>query len=209
MGEEEKREEKSERKVVSRRVAIGVVAVLLTCLVVSTICHLLVIRGMQYQIEYLQDEIDYLESKNAGLLGEKSDLQERLADLQYQVFSLQSQIDSLQSQVNELTKIVNLEKKRVFVDHAAVNQPASSYVYWEIPVDHAGYLVVTVHTSTTTNTYVQVVWSSHGVNYDETIRIGSSGTARFPVLPGTVEVRVGNTNIVNGATQTVTITYYY
>jgi hypothetical protein len=59
------------------------------------------------------------------------------------------------------------------------------------------------------NTYVEVIWSSHGIDYSNKITIGTSGTAYFPVLPSNVEVRVGNTNLINGATETVTVTYYY
>jgi hypothetical protein len=31
----------------------------------------------------------------------------------------------------------------------------------------------------------------------------------FPVLPGTINVDVGNSNLMNGATHTVTIEYWY
>mgnify|MGYP000683943339 CR=1 FL=1 len=205
MGEEGEIGEKVERKVVSRGVAIGLgvaVAVLLVCLVAAVGYSSSVLRSLQNQI------IEY-ENQITNLQNQIQNLQNQIETKNSQIYNLQSQISDLQNQVNELNKIVNLGKTRVLVDHVTVNQPAGSYVYWRFPVDYAGYLVVTVHTSTTTNTYVRVIWSSHGVNYDETIRVGSGGTARFPVLPGTIEVRVGNTNLINGATETVTITYYY
>jgi len=166
-------------------------------------------ENLQNQIVALQEQIDSLNSQILNLENQIQNLQNQIVELQNQIELKDSQISNLQNQVNELTKIINLEKYVVLVDYVTVNQPAGSYVYWEIPVDYAGYLVVIVHTSTTTNTYVRVIWSSYGVNYDETINVGSSGTAVFPVLPGTIEVRVGNTNLFSGATETVTITYHY
>jgi hypothetical protein len=100
----------------------------------------------------------------------------------------------------------------VLVNSAIVSQPADSYTYWSFNTSnvwYAGYLSVNVSSSTSINTYVQVIYSVHGVNYDNTITVGASGTAVFPVLPASIEVRVGNTDLVNGATETVTITYYY
>jgi hypothetical protein len=85
-----------------------------------------------------------------------------------------------------------------------------------------------------------VIYSAYGVdagiNYDNTIPVGTNGTAFFPVLvlpqlqpiymgpailPGSfpstfypvgttiIEIRVGNTNTVGNAIEIVTITYYY
>jgi len=119
-------------------------------------------------------------------------------------------IASLQNQVGDLNSIINLEKSTVWVNDQTVSQPASSYTYWTVSADYAGYISVQVQTSTTTNTYVRVIWSAYGVNYDHQITVGTSGTAVFPVLPcSNIEIRVGNSNIVNGATETVTITYHY
>jgi len=105
--------------------------------------------------------------------------------------------------------IINLKKSTVWIDRQTVSQPAGSYTYWRFYAPYAGYVSVRVHSSTTDNTYVRVIWSSHGVNYDHSITVGVSGTAVFPVLPGSIEIRVGNLNLFSGATETVTITYHY
>ena len=39
--------------------------------------------------------------------------------------------------------------------------------------------------------------------------IGTSGTALFPLLPGTVEIRMGNINQSDANNVTATITHYY
>ena len=111
---------------------------------------------------------------------------------------------------NNLNDIVNLAKSTTWIDDHTISQPASSYTYWTFSANYIGYVSVQVHSSTTDNTYVRVIYSSHGVNYDNQITVGTSGTAVFPLLPSSnIEIRVGNSNWFNGATETVTITYYY
>jgi hypothetical protein len=124
--------------------------------------------------------------------------------------SLSSQNTNLQNQVNDLTDTLNLGKSTIWVNNQPISEPASSYVAWNFAANYAGYLSVWVKTSSSTTTYVRVIYSSHGVNYDNQITVGTGGTAVFPILPsGSIEVRVGNTNLITGHTQTVTITYYY
>jgi flagellar basal body-associated protein FliL len=72
---------------------------------------------------------------------------------------------------------------------------------------YAGYIVVQA-TSTTNSTYVETLYSSYRVNFDQNVTLGMSGTAVFPVLPGTVEVRIGNLDQTS-AVVTVTVSYYY
>jgi hypothetical protein len=126
--------------------------------------------------------------------------------------SLNSQKTSLQNQVNDLTSTLNLGKSTVWVNDQTVNQGAGSYYGWDYgvgSVPYAGYVLVNIQSSTTDKTYVRVIYSSHGVNYDNQIGVGTSGTAVFPVLSSSIEIRVGNSNFINGATETVTVTYYY
>jgi hypothetical protein len=133
------------------------------------------------------------------------------------------QISSLNSRVNDLTDIANLDKSEVWVN-TTVTQTASNYTSWFFVPRYAGYVSVNVLSSTTSNTYVRVIYIFNGVNYDNQIGVGVSGTAVFPVsyshipypitpfspviLPP-IEIRVGNTNLVGNPTETITITYYY
>jgi hypothetical protein len=117
---------------------------------------------------------------------------------------------SLNSQLLDITKVANLEKSFVWLDHQTVNQPARQSTEWSFSTDYAGYVTLVVQSSTTESTYVQLNYESHGVSYDSgRVSVGSSGTVSFPVLPGTITIRVGNTNLVNGATEIVTATLYY
>jgi hypothetical protein len=90
-----------------------------------------------------------------------------------------------------------------------VSEPAWSYVHWTFHAEYPGYVVVTIHASTTTNNYVEVIWSAYGINYDQRVSLSPGESAAFPVLPAIVEIRVGNTNLLSGATQTVSIEYHY
>jgi septal ring factor EnvC (AmiA/AmiB activator) len=143
------------------------------------------------------------------LSGNITSYRNQINSLNSQISSLNAQVTSLTNQVNTLTAIINLAESTIWVNSQTISQPASSYTYWTVSASYAGYVSVTVESSTTTNTYVEVIWSAYGVSYDNTITVGTSGTAVFPVLPASIEIRVGNTNLINGATETVTITYYY
>jgi len=155
---------------------------------------------------WLQGNLSQISSLNSQI----TSLQNQISSLNSQISSLNDQIANLQNQVNDLNDIVNLAKSTVWVNDQTISQPASSYTYWTFSASYAGYVSVVVHTSTTTNTYVRVIYASHGVNYSNQIGVGTGGTAVFPILPSSsIEIRVGNTNLINGATETVTITFYY
>jgi len=128
--------------------------------------------------------------------------------------SAQNSYNNLQNQNNQLQNIVNLANSTVWVNDQTVSQPAGglgvSYTTWSESASYAGYVSIDVLSSTTSKTFANVVYSAYGVNYNDQVNIGTSGTAYFPVLPSsTLTVEVGNGNLVNGATETVTITYYY
>ena len=108
-----------------------------------------------------------------------------------------------------------------------MSQQAGNYkdFYYQIS-SFVGYVSVNVTSSTTDNTYVEVTYSGHiypsGIYYDSTRIVGKSGTADFPFvvepvllfpfstpLPTGMEIRVGNTNTVGNATETVTIAFHY
>jgi hypothetical protein len=144
------------------------------------------------------------------------------ASWQGQYDSLQFENMDLQNQVRDLASIINLEKSTVWVSNLTISQPAGSYTDMHFSVNFTGYVLVNVTSSNTNKTYAEVSYSGNGIYYDNTINVGTNGTAAFPVvaipvlifpfmtaLPTPIEVRVGNTNIVGTAIVTSTITYYY
>jgi len=121
-----------------------------------------------------------------------------------------SEYDSLQNQVNDLNSIINLEKSTVWVDDQTISQPASSFTVWTFSANYAGYVSVWVQSSTVPGTHVKVIYSAYGVSFNQKIVVSAGDTAVFPILPSSsIQVGVGNGNLISGATETVTITYHY
>jgi len=121
-----------------------------------------------------------------------------------------SEYDSLQAERNLLKSIVDLDKYQVIIDHQTISQPGSTYTSWIFSAPYAGYLEIEIATSTADNIVVGVIYNSYGVNFDQEIIVGTSGTAVFPILPSTdILVRVGNANLFVDATEKVTVTYHY
>jgi hypothetical protein len=145
-----------------------------------------------------------------GLVGAIAEYTSMINDKDNTISSQASQISSYQNQVSDLTGKLDLSQNTVWINDQPINQGASGYTYWTFSATYAGYVVVNVISSTTSNAYAEVIYSSNGVNYDSSVTVGYSGTASFAVLPsGSIQVRVGNSNWINSASETVTITYYY
>jgi cell division protein FtsL len=194
------------RKVVGRGVATGLVV----------ICILLAVGLVGVFAYYTMTlnnknaEYDDYVSSHSHTDSDYNSLNSQITSKDSQISQLNSNVTNLQNQVNDLTSTLNLAKSEVWVTSQTVSQPAGSYNFWGHSYSYAGYVTVQVESSTTDKTYIEVLGSAHGINYDNRISVGVSGTGVFPVLPSNnLEVRVGNSNILNGATETVTITYHY
>jgi len=130
--------------------------------------------------------------------------------LQGQVDDLTTEKNTLQTQVEDLTDIVNLEKTAKIVDNQTVGQAANTYTSWTFSADYAGYVKVQIHSSTTSNTTISVYYESASFTLDEKISVGSTGSVVYPIIPtDLIEVRIGNTNSLNSATERVSVTYHY
>jgi predicted PurR-regulated permease PerM len=210
----------SEKKVIGRNVAIalGIICIILAVGLVGAIAvYTPMINDKNNTIDSLNSEVTSRDSTIASLNSQIitknntiSSLNSQIASENNTIASDNLQISSLNSQVSDLTNMVNLADSTTWVNDQTVSQSVSSYTYWTVSASYAGYVSVDVLSSTTTKTYVEVIWYAYGVSYDNTITVGVSGTAVFPILPcSSIEIRVGNTNLSNGATETVTITYYY
>jgi hypothetical protein len=193
------------KRVVYRNATIGA-SVLCVFLIIAVAYSVLTYTTM---LQGKDSEILYWQNQATSQSSDRNSLQAEIDQLERDKANLQSQLNQKNSEIDNLNKIINLQQSTVWVNDETVSNPAGASTYWTRTANYAGYVVMNVETSTTTNTYVQVTYSSHGVSYDEKITVGASGTAVFPVLPATITVRVGNTNLLNGATETVTVTYYY
>jgi len=167
--------------------------------------------SLQSQYSSLQSQSSSMQSQYSSLQSQYSSLQSQYSSLQSQYSSLQSNYSSLQSQYSSLQSIVGLSQSTTEVNSQTISQGPGSYTYYTFNIPYAGYFTVSVSSSTTSNTWVEIIGSSsNGISYSSgQITVGYSGTVSYPVLPGTVSIEVGNSNLFNGATETVTITYTY
>jgi hypothetical protein len=121
-------------------------------------------------------------------------------------------IEQMKGQIswaNEVFDILNFACTRDWITTQTVSQPANSYSSWTNLTIYAGILYVNVLNSTTYKTYVEVIYETQGINYDERIEVRSGGSASFPLMPAWIEVRVGNSDPVSGATETVSMGFVY
>jgi len=81
-------------------------------------------------------------------------------------------------------------------------------ILYEDAVDYAGFVVVEA-TANATSTYAKVQYSFGEFNFDYNQTLGTSGTAAFPILPGNVQLLIGNVNETNSNTVTATATFYF
>ena len=159
---------------------------------------------------YTNEEYQNLQNQYNAYVGDHSHTDEEYNSLSSQNTNLQNQTTNLQNQVNDLNNTLNLDKSTIWVNNQTISEPANSYIASNFAANYAGYVSVLVQNSSTTTTYVRVIYSSNGVNYGNQITVGTGGTAVFPILPsGNIEVRVGNTDLITGHNQTLTITYHY
>ena len=131
------------------------------------------------------------------------------------ISGLNSQIDSLNSQISNLTGIINLQETSVIANDQTVSQGNGEYSNFSISASYAGFVVVQVQSSTVAGTSVEASWSIHGLNYyqaytgSQAISVGNP--VAFPVVPSNIIIGIGNdlSSPSSGATETVTITYFY
>ena len=166
--------------------------------------------SLQSQISADQSSISQLQSQTSSDASQIQNLENQVASDQNQISADASRISSLESQMSNLQSITSLTMYSTWASGETFTQPAGYYTYLSESTQYAGYIVVSVQSSTTSTTYAMVQWNADGVSYSQQITVGYSGTVVFPVLPASsVTVGVGNSNYFDSATEIVTLTYWY
>jgi hypothetical protein len=99
---------------------------------------------------------------------------------------MEAEIANLEAQVQSLYNVLYLNATAILVNTQTFDQePSTNVTIWDgsIPLQYAGYVTVQVQSSSN-QTYVELAYISYGTVYDSVVTLGS-GTASFPVLPGT------------------------
>lgn len=213
----EKKTEKTGKKKIGWKplaIALVLVCIVLSAGLVSVIAvYLPMVNDLESQVAERDTNIAALTSQVTTLTSQVTSLNAQLLLLQGEINSTKQGIETLNSQIESYLNILYLNASEYLILGQPFTQNASEYsVIFQDLLDYAGYVGVSTQSSSNT-TYVQLLYSSHGVNYDHNVTVATSGTAYFPVLPGPggVEIRVGNTDIYSGdsVNGTVAAVYYY
>jgi uncharacterized coiled-coil protein SlyX len=204
----------SEKKGVRRSVAIafGIVSIVLAVSLVGVFAYYVpIINDKNNTIGEKDLTISEKNNMIDELNGQISQLNTNATNLQNQINSLNLRVTNLQNQVNNLTNILNLNESMIWVSDETLDLMVG--VPYQENAPYAGYVIAEVSSSQSNETIVMFRYSSHGVNYDNRISVGSAGTAIFPVLPSSnILIFFANPNpqyIDISQYATVTITYYY
>jgi len=205
-------EKGGQRKIFSRTMVI----------VLGLICIILA-AGLVGAIAVYMPMVSNLESQIAEKDSTISSLNSQVSSLNSQVLALQADIEQVNSTIEDykaaqaafnseielyLSIIYLNESGYLFTPRSFTLAANTSDVIYTGSIVYAGCISVSVE-STSNTTYVQVVYSSYGVNYNQNVTVGTGGSAAFPVLPGDITVVIGNTEPVDDVTGTASAIYRY
>jgi hypothetical protein len=213
MSQENNVQKKSNSKVLI--FALGTIVVILVASLVGVIAIYAPIDSQlatkDNTINTLQTTISNLENQLASR-GNNSDSQiyiNQIANLNQQLAYLNDSYTAARLDAISFNSIIQLQESGTLFDTSSIAQAANSTTnLWNDQLDYAGYVVVQA-TATANTTYAEVIYSFNGANFDYNQTIGTSGSAMFPVLPGIVQVNIGNINPNDANNVTVTATYFY
>ena len=133
----------------------------------------------------------------------------QIAQLNQELLALNDSYTQAQSDAFQFYNIIQMQESGSLYDTQTFTQDANSTTtLWNDQLDYAGYVVVQASANATT-TYAQAIYSYQGTNFNLNQTIGTSGTTLFPILPGPIQINVGNINQTSANTVTATVTYYY
>jgi hypothetical protein len=193
-------------------IALAVICVILAASLVGVIAVYVpnnsqaLLTERENTIASLQTQINALEYQLSNIntttyVTQIAYLNSQLSDLNYTLTSVYSDYVSLQ-------KIVQLATSEVWYDNSFSQDGNATTTLGSAQVDYAGYLVVQA-TASANSTYAEVLYTFAGINLNFNQTVGTTGTALFPLLPGIVEVRMGNINQSSVNNVTAKITHYY
>jgi hypothetical protein len=193
-------------------IALAVICVILAASLVGVIAVYVpnnsqaLLTERENTIASLQTQINALEYQLSNIntttyVTQIAYLNSQLSDLNYTLTSVYSDYVSLQ-------KIVQLATSEVWYDNSFSQDGNATTTLGSAQVDYAGYLVVQA-TASANSTYAEVLYTFAGINLNFNQTVGTTGTSLFPLLPGIVEVRMGNINQSSVNNVTAKITHYY
>jgi len=223
------------KKMVSRNVAIalGIICILLIAVIayfsITGISSQNSYKNLQNQNKQLQTWLDgnissfetQVSSLNANITNLETWLSGNITaynsysgehshtNVEYQ--NLTTTTVYLEQQITNLESILDSNLSIVWINNN-VTVSSDNYTAWYEYAQWAGYVSIEISNANSSLYYTNIVYSFHGVyQYNaRPLNYGTSGTEIFLVPSFSyVYIEVGNNDMVNGATETVTVTYYY
>ena len=206
-------------------VALAVICVVLAAGLVSLFAVYSQPNNLQAQITEKNSQISSLQQNITNLQSNYANQATQIAELNSQVTALNATLKQAQTTLTQdattiaeyqnntsvYQNIISLNSSKVLVSQQLLKVANSNSTdAYNNALPYAGYIVVQA-SSTSNTTYVQTSYSVDSVNFNQTVVLGAIGTEAFPVLPSTLEVKMGNLDPVlsSFSNSTVTITYYY
>lgn len=190
-------------------VALAVVCIVLAASLISVFA-IYQPTSTQSQINSKNKEISSLQAKIANLNSEYNSnatgYENQIQSLNAQLTNLTTELNSEETQMATALNIMTLNASETLLGTTTQTVNGSTDAF-DHSLPYPGYVVVQA-TSNSTTTFAQASYSAYGVIYNETITLGKSGTATFPILPATVNIKLGNTQTA-AFNITVSITYHY
>ena len=210
--ETQRKSEVRQKRVVGRTIAIGL----------GLVCIVLAAALIGVVAVYLSNQTtnaaatDALKVENANLKGNQTSLIQQISNLQTSLSQARDEIASKDADIADynsaylgLLNVLNMNASATILPTTAVPLDAGTNVtLYNNYLDYAG-LVTVQATSSSNTTYAQVRYVFSGYYFENVVVVGQSGTAAFAVLPGNVEVIIGNTELSTAVTSNVAVTYIY
>lgn len=192
--------------------ALSMICIVLLASLIGVIAfYLPIVNDLDSQIIEKDLNIFELNTNASSLKSQISDLQDTIDQKDNEITDLRESGEYLNSLTAHYLSILFLNESSYLVAQREITTNANdSIMIYQYNLDYAGYVSVNVE-STSNTTYVQLLYTYNGVNYNQNVTVGESGIAHFPVLPTMIEIWVGNTETSNGDSVNATITaiYYY
>jgi len=200
-----------QKKSSTKLIALTVICIILAAGLVGVAA---VYINNQSQISQKDDTIDSLTDEVAVLQLQLSQIPDsavylgQIANLKQQLEGLNDSYTGVLAEYTNLLKIVQMRASGIMYDSSFTQNANEQTILYENAVDYAGFVVVEA-TANATSTYAKVQYSFGEFNFDYNQTLGVSGTAAFPILPGNVQLLIGNVNETNSNTVTATATFYF
>lgn len=205
-------DKKTQKKAFSKTVviALGLVCIILAASLIGALAvYVPLTNSLETQMAEKDSTILSLNTQILSLNGQIASLNSQVSNLQEQLNQTNTSITALQSAIMSYRSILYLNESQYLFSARTVTQEANTTtIVYEGDLLYAGYISIGVESNSTT-TYIRVVYSYAEVNYDYNVTVGTNGAAAFPVLPGLIQITVGNTESANIVTATLTARYRY